>query len=311
MTEGTRQNDRTGGWRRLLPLCVFAVPAAIVLVMAAGPLSSAGEGEWLAQAVTSRIFVISAIIAFGSAVALAVILSMFVRLSAAMRQVRSGEDGAIIVEFALVLPFALFVTLLMVQASMLMGGNICVNYSAFCAARSAIVTVPLEFSDSEPWNVVDPDADSSGKMLRIKNAAVWAVLPVSCGYREYPAADAGDIVSGMEHLYSCYDKQLPERVSDGMGRKLAYARRYTEVELEPPADGEQYGESEDLRVKVKHTFYLAVPYAAWVFSKLEDGEKLDFAPGQYGLNMYAHCRLTNEGSQDFIETEEFPHALGE
>lgn len=311
MAEGTKQHDKTGNYRRWLPVCVFAVPVVIVLIIASGPLATGGRGHWLAAAMTSRIFVISAMIAFGSAAVLAMILSMFVRLTAARRQVRTGEDGAVIVEFALVLPFALFVVLMMVQASMLMGGSICVNYSAFCAARSAIVTVPYELSGDEPWNIVTDDPDASGKMARITNAAVWAVTPVSCGYSKYPETDATDLINGMDRLYSQYDRDMPHRISDGLPRKLAYAREYTEVELELPGDDEQYGPSEDLRVKVKHTFYLAVPYANWVFSKLEDGVELDFAPSQYGLNMYAHCRLTNEGEQDFIEIEEFPHASDE
>jgi len=110
----------------------------------------------------------------------------------------------------------------------------------------------------------------------------------------------------LEEFYSQYGGELPHRIRDGLPRKLAYAREYTEVELEPPADDEQYAPAEDIRVKVQHTFYMAVPYANWVFSKLQDGVELDFAPGQYGMKIYSHCRLTNEGEQDFVDIEEFP-----
>jgi hypothetical protein len=68
-----------------------------------------------------------------------------------------------------------------------------------------------------------------------------------------------------------------------------------------------YAPGDYVRVRVRHDFYLSVPYAALLFSKLAgDGMQLDFGQGNYALIMRADCTLTNEGDQDFVDVERFP-----
>jgi hypothetical protein len=62
-------------------------------------------------------------------------------------------------------------------------------------------------------------------------------------------------------------------------------------------------------VAVRHTFYLAVPYAARIFAMFPGGVKLDFGDGEYGTVIPASCVLPNEGVQDYVDIEMFPRNL--
>ena len=80
----------------------------------------------------------------------------------------------------------------------------------------------------------------------------------------------------------------------------------TKLTILPPADGMAYGPHEDIRVRVRHVFYLSIPYVGRLFMKLgqEDARELDFGDGEYGLVIHATTSLTNEGVQDYIEEEQ-------
>jgi len=171
------------------------------------------------------------------------------------------------------------------------------------------VYVPRNAGPAEPPNVVahwgDPGA--SAKVRRIREAAVWAVMPVSCSsvlYRQ--ASQSGTLVGGLERFFSQYGQNAPGWARrDYLAPKLRYADDYTFVRLTGPEDGRAYKPREDIEVTVTHTLYLSVPYANRVFSALADGVTLDFADGEYGLRIKAASRLPNEGVQDWIDAETF------
>ncbi len=228
-------------------------------------------------------------------------------LVGARERMRSGgQRGAAMLEFVMVLPIALALVLIMLQAALLMGGNLCVHYSAFCAARSAIVQVPADNSPIEPPNVV-ADPIWSGKMHRITDAAIWALIGVSCGDSGYPQEDVTALMRGLEEFFDQYGCSTPTWVDERIGRKLRYALDHTEVDLDFPREDSEYRPREDLRVTVRHTLYLSVPYANWVFRHLSrrDGVDLDFADGEYGIVITASCTLTNEGVRNYVESEQF------
>jgi hypothetical protein len=260
------------------------------------------------------------------------------------RDGHATEEGAATLEFALVLPVALMIVLIMIQSSLLMGGNLCTHYAAFCAARSAIVNVPRNFQEEGP-NIVG-DAASSSKLRRIQMAAIWAVMPVSCTQQDGPTVNASNLEDALAAVFDGQAGGVPGWIRKDIGRRLAYAQDHTTVTLEPPSGkappgggngiappawgdpgatdppsvaigrpyypsamsgSNAYAPGEDLRIHVKHDFYLSVPYAARVFSKVVgDGMQLDFGQGQFALTIYADCTLTNEGEQDFVEMEKFP-----
>ncbi|MBN1941804.1 MAG: pilus assembly protein [Phycisphaerae bacterium] len=283
-----------------LGLCVIA--ACVWL----GAGATAGGSVRLAGAWASGQFRLFAYVAIGSLAALAVLAGWLIRVTRKARTARGralgGQEGTAIIEFAMVLPIALAIVLMMIQASLLMGGFLCVNYASYCAARAAVVFVPDVMSD-EPTNVLADyfDPDVSEKLARIRQAAVWAVMPVSDGgYDEW--SDYGDVLAeGLEELYSRAGEEAPGWVRGYLGHKLAYAERNTDVELSPPADGLQYAAHEDLHVVTRHNLYLSVPYASRVLAALDAEEAVEFGEGRYALRVEIPCTLRNEGLRDTID----------
>jgi hypothetical protein len=149
---------------------------------------------------------------------------------------------------------------------------------------------------------------ATGKTERIRLAAVWAVMPVSCSSPEVAPLDASDLEDGLDYLFGIHDLETPAWVTSQLRYRLGYADSNTAIELEPPANGDVYGDNEDLTVTVLHTFYMAVPYASWLFATMDskNAVELGFGADEYGLVMRATSVLTNEGVADFIEPETFP-----
>jgi hypothetical protein len=297
----------------IVPLALLALAALAGAWAWIGPR---WQGNWVAASLTSRMFLACGAILLLSTALLIVLAKALWHAGAAERRSCKGDassqGGAAIVEFALVLPILLMLVLIMAQSSLLMAGNLCVNYAAFCAARSAIVTVPWNATLSWPPPVVAdaPNFLSDSKLNRVKMAAVWAVLPVSCGDKSYPAADFAALGGGLDRFFSQYGNQAPAWVNRSLPQRLQYALDHTNVMIEPPlaavANGE-YGDHEDLVVHVEHTLYLAVPYAGrlfWQFSGA-DGRELDNPAGQYGVVVRTTCRLPNEGVRDWVDREVF------
>ncbi len=299
-------------WSGLLALCLclLALPVVFSLLRIGGRNDDANGWVW--RALTSRLFVTCAIVSVIAAVVLSALGWMLVQAGAFQRRRRRSEEGSAMLEFALVLPIALMLVLIMAQSTLLMTGNLYVHNAAFAAARNAIVTVPANFSIEETRNVV-ADGDTSEKRERIRQAGVWAMVGVSCSSPSYrPDVLYPDLREGLGNLFEAYGRDVPQWLvnEEYLSRKLGYAEMYTNVELAPPENGSTYGDFEDLLVRLEHTLYLSVPYANALFAKVlvpDDGRELDFAPGEYGLVIRANCRLVNNGVRDFVEVEQFPH----
>lgn len=289
-------------------------------LMAAGLLCALGvvllggghvvlQGPVVRGMFSGKIFWLCATILVGGSAVLAVLGTILWQAGAAGRRQRrdSGEQGAAILEFAMVLPIALMMVLMMTQASLLWGGNLCVQYASYTAARSAIVTIPQNLSITEPANVVEGDVYTSDKIKRIHQAAAWAIMPVACSDKQAPEGDVADFQQGLKQFFAGYGLNAPGWVNDNLGRRYQYALDHTDIELSPPADSNCYARNEDIRVTVRHTFYLAVPYASYVFAHMDkDGVTLPFGTKEYGTKMESACSLTNEGETDYIDVEPFP-----
>ncbi len=225
-----------------------------------------------------------------------------------------GEGGNVLIEFAMLLPIILMFGLLMLQSSLLMGGYMTVHYASYCAARSAIVYIPEDFTRSphngeEGWNVVflGGGPEGSDKLRLIKDAAVWAVMPVSASDYEGGSAQADFLESGLQDMFASYGKDEPNWVRNWLAPKFAYAEDNTWIELAPPTagDGIVYGEHEDIHVMVRHNLYLSVPYAGRILAEM-DPDAVELDDGSYAIKVEVPCTLTNEGSYDQIDIEEFP-----
>ena len=294
---------RTSLVLRLALIASVAVGAAALIAVVA---LNMGSWPWLGSAMVNRTSMLAGLVSLTSLAGLTLLALFVLRARPEKARRPTGEDGTALLEFALVLPIALMLVLLMVQSALLMAGNLCVHYSAFCAVRAAIVVVPADYTDAgEPPNVV---ISGGKKMLSIEQAALWALLPISSGSSEISIdADATVLADGLVQFFSRSGGDVPAWASntDRLARRMTYADLYTSVTLAEPTeeDDGSYGEREDLVVSVNHTYYLGVPYAARIFSKFPGGSDLGFALGEYGMGIVATSRLTNEGAVDYIDID--------
>lgn len=307
---GTGRSDKS----RALYGVTVATGAAVVaagLIVALGGSAAAWGGpgrSYLTEALLSALSVKCFALAIGCALGLGVIGAMLWRPVAALRRRRGSQEGVAMLEFALVLPIALMLVLVMAQSSLLLGANVCVHYAAYCAARTAIVTVP----GGEPPN--ETSGEGGPKWERIRQSAVWALMPIACGSSYYPSSsDAGILTDGLDEFFAAYGRTTPTWATNTrvLSTKLSYASdsQYTTVTLEPPTNGAVYDQHESLTVGVRHTYYMPVPFASSLFAKLLDkANGVAYAgslDGEYGLDIYATCTLTNQGVREDIEQISF------
>ncbi|MBI5723606.1 MAG: pilus assembly protein [Planctomycetes bacterium] len=290
-----------------------AVTAALVITaVAAGLFLLAGGwrvfsgGSWLAAAMGGRIMLICGLAMLASVIGLSVIACFLWKAGKAARGRDRAEEGTAMLEFAMVLPFALMLFLVMAQSSMLMGGNLGVNYSAYCAARTAIVKIPMEIDPEAANQISDLEEPTvSGKLMQIWSSAVFAVLPMADGSYDAASGDGGVLRDGLRQLFSAYDSTPPGWLDGRLEKKLGYAQNYTSVRLNAPSSGDTYTEHEDITVFVTHTLYMAVPYADTIFDFLGGDDGVDLYNGRHGMIMRATCTLPNEGVRDYIDVEMF------
>ncbi|MHC4481717.1 MAG: TadE/TadG family type IV pilus assembly protein, partial [Planctomycetota bacterium] len=227
-THGTQPDGRRRAGRWVWPVAAVVFVAALV-AGGLGALHLAGpRASWLLRAVTSGQFIFCAVLLVVCAVLFAVVVRLLWELGRPYRKRRRSEDGLAIIEFTLAFPFLLGLALLMAQTSLVMVGNVCVHYSAFCAARAAVVTVPKDFGDQEPRNRLLDQDDPITKMHRIKRAAAWAVMPVSCGGEGINAAE-GEIAQGVDRFFAVQGLESPGWADERLARKFQYAMDHTEV----------------------------------------------------------------------------------
>jgi hypothetical protein len=326
---------QSGKWRQVGKVVLPA--GALLCVALAGAVLLApslhGYEGWLMQAIASKSFKFAAIVLVASTLILGLLLAVLWRIGQAGRQVkRTGQEGVAILEFVLVLPVTLFIVMLMVQATMLMAGNLCVHYAAFCAARAAVTTIPLNLSGDpsglcqnldevhktgpgETWNVC-----GDLKLQRIREAALYALAPISCG----DVAQTDKMIplqTAVRDYYVANGEVVPAWVDGQLGRKWQYADDHTTVELVAGdnqtsmrdwtvnADMRVYETHEEVVVRVGHDFYLSVPLARRIFAMGGDGVEFSLSGcvgKAYATTIWATCRMNNEGSQDYVDAEVFP-----
>lgn len=298
-------------WRRL----AWRVRAGVLAVLA-----GAGAGAWLWAPPYLREALHDSRLILAGAVALSCLLllallgrAMLLAAAHARKAHRTGQEGQAILEFALVMPILLMIVLVMIQVSLLMGGLVNLHYSAYCAARAGVVAVPLQTNSEAQNQMGDFQADawvpnSDEKIQRVFTAAVWALIPYSCGSKDVAEAPDGAALEGqLSQVFGDYGAAVPSWVNDYLGRKLAYARDHTRVRVQvpQPVGSEAFRPGEDIHVTVTHDLFLGVPYANAIFSAINGGKSL--GAGNYAVEIAVESRLSNEGVQDFIDIEEFPH----
>ncbi len=193
---------------------------------------------------------------------------------ALLRSLHRDRRGQAMLEFAIVFPVQLFTMLAIAQMALMYNAKNVVLYSAFAAARSAIVWIPAE-TDSE-WPGEINLSDFSEKYRAIHTAAAIANVPIS-QRASWVIADLGSFGAAVEDIVVFVDGILSyipglSEVFDYADR-FAYAWALTYVWLGTtsneahdfePADWPFFDTSfddpdGDISVQVVHQFYLVIP----------------------------------------------------
>ena len=120
-----------------------------------------------------------------------------------IKDLRDDEDGQAMTEFILIFPLQLFITLCIMQLSLIYTARLVVNYAAFNAARAACVIIP-ETREGEvaghinlPKNEENSNEESSNtsnnseeerpmtKFKDIKRAAALSLMPICQGSKAF------------------------------------------------------------------------------------------------------------------------------
>ncbi len=277
---------------------------------------------WIAEALTSDTSLICAGMVFLCLVILLMLARAIVRLGRTRAVLRrrggdrllsrlasflSDDRGTTSIEFALVFPILLVITLIMVQSMMMMAGNMYVHYAAFVATRAATIEIPQDYTDRGDYeaNHYAPGKGSL-KHERIRRAAYMALVPVA-GQSDGGAGPSGEAVSAIGGHFAAYGSNEPQWVQAKLASKVGYAESNTEIELletlvqgndvtfDPlPENPYRFGVRDVITVRVIHKLNLGVPFASRFFA---DGDNDAKGPGRYTL-VTARATFTNEGVPD-------------
>ncbi|MFK7790760.1 MAG: TadE/TadG family type IV pilus assembly protein [Phycisphaeraceae bacterium] len=278
-----------------------------------------GEANWWWSTLTSG----RAMWLLGFALLCVVILLWLgLRLRAVSQEVRklpvkqrlSDDSGVAMVEFVLVTPILLTVTLLLIQTMLVFTGLFYVQYAAFAAARSAIVVIRADMEDFP--NELSPSGE---KASYIVGSAMIALTPV-CG-RESSSDDTiiaigPQMENAFSEMYRNLGEPEPAWVNSLIAQRLNYAINRTEVavgkvipgneetmRIEPMTETTVFSPKEAIVVQVRHEFALSIPLASRVFSAVGDSGTYTPAgrdgdspgpPGQWTA-IQSIAILTNEG----------------
>lgn len=216
------------------------------------------------------------------------------------------ERGTATLEFALVFPVVLGLTLVLLQTALLMSGQFFAHYAAFAAARSAIVHVPMDGGAlGSPRNVIVP-APGEPKFDAMHRAASVALMPVA-GELDSGAIDEGDPIddaavgAALGYYFTSRGADVPRWVETKVADRLRYAHHATDLTLMRTQgggdDGEvafiplsagaahEFGPRDAITVRIEHRFHLSIPYARAVFTDGRDdwGGAYASVPAQYTL----------------------------
>ncbi|MCG3180087.1 MAG: hypothetical protein BIFFINMI_02441 [Phycisphaerae bacterium] len=263
--------------------------------------------DFLGAALRSEPFIRCGLIAAACALALVMLVMLMVRrgMRARGRSLLRDTGGSVMMEFTLLLPVAVVVSLIMIQAMLMMTATILVNYAAFNAARAAIVWIPQDLSGNvpqdyvaEPANVLADEQVASRKFEMIRLAAAETLLPIAGTSTASNAKNTQAIVDGIRKQYEKSGNGVPNWVDQLTGDQFNYAWSYTTVRfVNWDSAGGAVKERADVMIKVSHDFQLTVPWVAYLFGTSTDHGVVS--------PLEATCVLTNEGISDAIPEDSF------
>lgn len=256
-----------------------------------------------------------------------IILNLKKEKNFTLRNLIFDQQGSSTMEFALLLPLLLAILMVILQIALIVQAKFIVNYAAFCAIRSAIVTIPAKISgngDIEEPNEMDIGNADSPKMQILRRAAALPCVAIS------PNLSASLVLATGTGINSSVITQLPKVMvvsppkDEGLNflkalisrGHYAYNKENTKIEIQPNASYQEDGKFKDndlITVKLTYKYYLAIPFAnralGTAYSGL--GGFGSFFSRAWYLPITEQYSLINEGEpvfpesqEDFLETEE-------
>ncbi|NOY22110.1 MAG: pilus assembly protein [Acidobacteria bacterium] len=209
-----------------------------------------------------------------------------------LKDVGVDEDGQAMTEFIISFPILLFITLCMMQLSLIYTARLVVNYSAFSAVRAAAVIIPISLDKQDSNDKNEPEGlviykNKKGKLNMIRNAARLTCMPISAdassimnefvvtvaGHSYKPLQWAGTGLSAITGAVGAVFNAIGGVFgSDDLGNyvdtaidRYIYSYFFTNIELlddnfSPIKEDKTYGRKV-VTVRVIHAFHLGIPIA--------------------------------------------------
>ncbi len=227
-----------------------------------------------------------------------------------LKDLGDDEDGQALTEFILIFPLQLFITLCIMQLSLLYTAKLVVNYAAFNAARAAIVVIPQTIDEEVSGQInlpQNPDSESSGdeednkleKFKKIKRAAALSLMPICQGSKSFlegfkitllggTTINSGEILNKLhvEDLINLLGKFIGfigdvfgihdlDKYTQAVIYRFQYASLFTNIEILDTDMNVQYGSKTYTRsdlvvVRVRFPYYLVIPIANKFMGKKMD-----------------------------------------
>ena len=241
----------------------------------------------------------------GGALALAALWCLLRRVrKARVRRLGANQDGSTIIEFPFAMIVLILCALLTWQLGYLVSAYLVVDYAAFAAVRSAIVTIPEKASDTEPEHVIsDLALEEPGKGAEIQDAAAFVLYPVSPAVSDMDPSEkllADSVMLNVKGVPGI--GVLLGELGVGFAERYTWSQRHTDARIIVEVDGNEksgghtFSGGDVVTVEVTHDFGLGIPVAAPVFGSLGlDG---------YTTRLKARASMLYEGFPEKVPGEE-------
>lgn len=220
----------------------------------------------------------------------------------------TSQQGTSAVQFILVFPILLILLLTILQIALIVQAKFVVNYAAFCAVRSAIVTIPARVTSDrilEEHNVINVNNPESPKVKIIQRAAALPIVGISPKWSPGIVARTGSSLDASALLPLAnlvlfvpgqnYLTQLLSRAP------YAYDRKNTEVQIS--SSGGSFTDGSAITVKVTHRYFLTVPFADRLFGTSYFGGSIFAINSSRYAEINEQYTLFNEGEPRYPESQ--------
>jgi hypothetical protein len=194
----------------------------------------------------------------------------------------AGEEGfAYALSFILTVPFMMLIVAVVVESTLLLIARIGVSFSAYAAARSAIV-----------WETAEPAGTAE---TRVRMAAVHALAPFAPGDPSHLIGLDTKVDENTKFAYmGMYRRYCPDGpLSDGyLLRKLVYAHHALSLSCDPPS---RWDSSVTAVVVYEHPF-------SWPIVGRAFGRRAPWGGPTFTYTLRGSATLQNEGPKNDEQT---------